>query len=165
MESADDDLFAKIVVFDPENYIEAEIVDFKQKVESLNKIFVLNLPNFALKPDIEFLRALVEKNKIAVLANNLYALDFNTKIYLGGGMNIYNDFSAAVFKMPYIPAENTTQHTMPYMTLRHCPMKEHLHANCGNCPYHSGYEFVLNTGKRFKLKRKKLSTCTFYLTD
>ena len=165
VESADDDLFAKIIVFDPENYIEAEIVDFKQKVESLNKIFVLNLPNFALKPDIEFLRAMVEKNKIAVLANNLYALDFNTKIYLGGGMNIYNDFSASVFKMPYIPAENTTQHTMPYMTLRHCPMKEHLHANCVNCPYHSGYEFVLNTGKRFKLKRKKLSTCTFYLTD
>lgn len=163
--NVDDDLFASIVVFDPENYNETEIVAFKQKVESLNKIFILNLPNFALKPDIEFLRKLVENNQIAALANNLYALDFNTKIYLGGGMNIYNDFSASVFKLPYIPAENTTQHTMPYMTLRHCPMKEHLHANCGNCPYHDGYEFVLNTGKRFKLKRKKLSTCTFYLTD
>lgn len=163
--NVNDDLFAKIVIFDPENYDEAEIVDFKQKVEGLNKIFVLNLPNFALKTDIAFLRTLVEKNKITVLANNLYALGFNTKIYLGGGMNIYNDFSASVFKLPYIPAENTTQHTMPYMTLRHCPMKEHLHANCGNCPYHGGYELVLNTGKRFKLKRKKLSTCTFYLTD
>ena len=153
----------KIILNEPQKV--NQLKDFQLKVEKLNKIFVLNLPNFALKPDIEFLRALVEKNKIAVLANNLYALDFNTKIYLGGGMNIYNDFSATVFKMPYIPAENTTQHTMPYMTLRHCPIKEHLHANCGNCPYHSGYEFVLNTGKRFKLKRKKLSTCTFYLTD
>lgn len=165
VENADDDLFAKIVVFDPEIYNETEIAEFKQKVENLNKIFVLNLPNFALKPDIEFLRDLVEKNKIAVLANNLYALDFNTKIYLGGGMNVYNNFSASVFGLPFIPAENIEQHTMPYMTLRHCPMKEHLHANCGNCPYHNGYEFVLNTGKRFKLKRKKLSTCTFYLTD
>ncbi len=165
VEDTKQEIYAKIVIFDPETYDEDEIVNYKNQIEKQGKIFVLNLPNFALKEDVEMLREIVEKHKITILANNLYALDFDTKIYLGGGMNIYNDYTASVYALPYIAAENVEQHTMPYMTLRHCPMKEHLKANCASCPYHSGYEYVLNTGKRFKLKRKKLSTCTFYLTD
>lgn len=165
VENTNQDIYAQIVVFDPEIYDETQILEYKQKIESTGRIFVLNLPNFALKQDVEMLKQFVEKHKIPVLANNLYSLGFNTKIYLGGGINIYNDYSASVFNLPYIPAENIQQHTMPYMTLRHCPMKEHLHANCSACPYKDGYEYVLNTGKRFKLKRKKLSTCTFYLAD
>lgn len=156
---------AQNIIFDPEIYDETTILKFKSAVENLNKTFILNLPNFALHADIAFLKNLVCKNKINIMANNLYALGFGTKIYLGGGMNIYNSHSSKLFNLPYIPAENMAQHTMPYMTLRHCPMKEHLHANCNACPFHEGYEYVLNTGKRFKLKRKKLSTCTFYLTD
>ncbi len=165
VEDENQEIFANVVIFDPEKYVEDEIVNFKQRIEAQNKIFVLNLPNFALEQDIKMLADIVEKHKITVLANNLYALRLNTKVYLGGGMNIYNDFSASVFGLPYIPAENIEMHTMPYMTLRHCPMKEHLHGNCADCKYHEGYEYVLNTGKRFKLKRKKLSSCTFYLTD
>lgn len=156
---------AKFVVFDPEIYKEQEIVACRQQVESEGRKFILNLPNFATSQDVEMLRQIVEKHKISVLANNLYALGFDTEIYLGGGMNIYNNFSANVYCLPFIPAENVPQHTMPYMTLRHCPMKENFHADCSNCPYKEGYEYVLNTGKRFKLKRKKLSSCTFYLTD
>lgn len=158
-------LTAQNIIFDPEIYDETTILNFKKTVENLNKTFILNLPNFALHADIEMLRDLVCKNKICIMANNLYALGFDTTIYLGGGMNVYNSHSSKVFNLPYIPAENTAQHTMPYMTLRHCPMKEHLHANCNACPFREGYEYVLNTGKRFKLKRKKLSTCTFFLTD
>ena len=158
-------LTAQNIIFDPEIYDETTILNFKKTVENLNKTFILNLPNFALHADIELLRDLVCKNKICIMANNLYALGFDTTIYLGGGMNVYNSHSSKVFNLPYIPAENIAQHTMPYMTLRHCPMKEHLHANCNACPFREGYEYVLNTGKRFKLKRKKLSTCTFFLTD
>ena len=165
VEDTSQDIYAQIVVFDPEVYNETQILEYKQKIESTGRIFVLNLQNFALKQDVEILKRIVEKHKIPVLANNLYSLGFNTKIYLGGGINIYNNYSASVFNIPYIPAENIEQHTMPYMTLRHCPMKEHLHANCSACPFKDGYEYVLNTGKRFKLKRKKLSTCTFYFTD
>lgn len=156
---------AQNIIFDPEIYDETTILKFKSAVENLNKTFILNLPNFALHADIAFLKNFVCKNKINIMANNLYALGLDTKIYLGGGMNIYNSHSSKLFNLPYIPAENMAQHTMPYMTLRHCPMKEHFHANCNACPFHEGYEYVLNTGKRFKLKRKKLSTCTFFLTD
>ena len=33
------------------------------------------------------------------------------------------------------------------------------------CVYQDGYEYVLDSGKVFKLKRKKLTDCTFYLSD
>jgi len=51
------------------------------------------------------------------------------------------------------------------MTLRHCPMKNLLNGSCSNCPYEDGYSYKMEGGKVMKLKRKKLSTCTFYLTD
>ena len=54
---------------------------------------------------------------------------------------------------------------MPYMTLRHCPMKEHLNANCATCPYNENYTYTMPNGKTMKLRRVKLSDCTFYLTD
>ena len=51
----------------------------------------------------------------------------------------------------------------PYMSLRHCPMKSHLGATCDKCPYKDGFIYRMDNGKILKLKRKKLSTCTFYL--
>jgi hypothetical protein len=86
---------------------------------------------------------------------------------VGAGLNVYNHLAASVFNLPIITAESdlSTKINFPYMTLRHCPMKSHLNANCNNCPYKQGYTYTLDGGKVLKLKRKKLSTCTFYLTD
>lgn len=151
-----------IIIYSPEEYIEKDILEAKEFIEKENKKFILELPNFALKNDVEYLKNIVEKNKISIVINNFYALSFDTKKYIGWGMNVYNSYSANYFSLPYIQAENG-QESAPYMTLRHCPMKEHLNANCSNCPYKQGYEYVLDSGKRFQLKRKKLSTCTFYL--
>jgi len=94
--------------------------------------------------------------------NNSYALHFNTEKIIGGGMNVYNSYSANYFNLPYIQAEGDT-YKMPYMTLMHCPMKNLLKANCGNCPYKEGYEYVIQNGRRFKLRRIKISSCTFEL--
>ena len=43
--------------------------------------------------------------------------------------------------------------------------EEHLNANCTNCPYNNNYTYTMPNGKTMKLKRIKISTCTFYLTD
>lgn len=154
----------EIQIYSPEVYDIEKINAFKSKCEKLNKIAYLDLPNFALKQDIEFLKTIVDKTKIGVVANNLYALDFNTKIVAGGGLNIYNDYSAGYFNLPFILAERG-EGRMPYMTLRFCPMKEYLKADCKNCPYKDGYYYKMQNGKVLNLKRKKLSSCTFYLTD
>ena len=154
----------KIQIYSPEVYEIEKIIAFKSKCEKLNKIAYLDLPNFVLKQDIEYLKDIVDKTKIGVVANNLYAMNFATDIIAGGGLNIYNGYSAGYFNVPYIVAERGEER-MPYMTLRFCPMKEYLKANCKNCPYKDGYYYKMQNGKVLKLKRKKLSSCTFYLTD
>ena len=110
------------------------------------------------------LSEIVEETKIAIIVNNPYALNFNTETIIGGGMNIYNSYSAMHFNLPYIQAEGG-EYKMPYMTLRHCPMKSNLGATCKNCPYKEGYEYIMQNGRRFKLRRIKMSSCTFELRD
>ena len=90
--------------------------------------------------------------------------NFETEKIIGGGLNVFNSYSANYFRLPYIQAEGD-DYKMPYMTLRHCPMKSNLNATCANCPYKDGYEYVMQNGRRFKLKRIKMSSCTFELRD
>ena len=94
-------------------------------------------------------------------------LTFKTDIVIGGGLNVYNNITANLYGMPIIVSEGkiATKVNFPYMTLRHCPLKNHLGANCANCPYTNYYTLKMENGKEFKLKRLKLSSCTFYLTD
>ena len=160
--SLDEELSSETIIFTPEIYSLDTIVEFQNKCKSENKLAVLNLPNFALSQDIEMLKNIVEKTKISILINNLYAIDFDTTKYVGGGLNIYNDYSANYLSLPYLTAEKGN-HKQPFMTLRHCPMKEHLSADCANCPYKDGYYYKMEDGTILNLKRTKMSTCTFYL--
>ena len=152
------------IILCPEIYDLNLIKDFQTKCKKENKTAILNIPNFALSKDIEMLKDIVNNTNISILANNLYALDFNTTIFIGAGLNTYNNYSANYFSRPFISAEKG-DFKMPYMTLRHCPMKEHLSANCSSCPYKDGYYYKMEDGTILKLKRVKMSTCTFYLTE
>ena len=154
-----------ITIYSPETYVLEDIKNFISICEQSGTKPALNLPNFALKKDIETLKEIVEKTKISIVVNNLYALSFDTEKIIGGGMNVYNSYSSGYFKLPYLNAEGENNFKMPYMTLRHCPMKQHLKANCANCPYKNGYKYKMQNGKILKLKRTKLSSCTFTLTD
>ena len=156
------DSSASKIIYSPENYQVAEIIKIKEKYESLGKQFILNLPNFALSQDIKLLSEIVKKTKVDIMINNLYALEFDTNKYIGAGLNVYNSYTANVYNLPYIKAE-LGQGVMPYMTLRHCPMKEHMCASCDNCPYKDGFKYIMPKGKELNLKRVKMSTCTFYL--
>ena len=155
---------AKNIVYNPSEYKLQDIEEFINLCKKQNKKAYLNLPNFALSKDVEMLSKIVDKTKIAVIINNLYALNFNTEKIVGGGINVYNNYTASYFNLPYIKAEGG-KFKMPYMTLRHCPMKVNLKANCSNCPYKDGFYYVMQNGKKLKLKRIKMSSCTFILTD
>ena len=157
-------LTSKNIIYSPESYELNDILSFKELCNKNNKIPYLDTPNFATEQDINLLTEIINKTQMSIVVNNVYALNFNTEKIIGGGMNIYNSYSANFFNLPYIKAENA-EFKMPYMTLRHCPMKQHLKADCKNCPYKDGYYYTMPSGKKLKLKRKKLSSCTFYLTD
>lgn len=158
----------KNIIFSPQEYREDEILKAREVCENLGKNFYLDLPNFALKSDIEMLKNLVEKNHISIVANNVYALDFGCEKVAGGGLNVFNRVGANFLGLKFVCAEESVakQTNFPYMTLRHCPFKCDLGVTCKNCPYKDG-EFALKmeSGKLLKIKRKKLSSCTFYLTD
>ena len=153
------------IIYSPEIYLLNEINKFKEKCDKENKNAFLLLPNFATEKDIILLEEIVSKTKVGVVATNLYALLFKTNLVAGGELNIYNSVSANFLNIPVLSAENnlSTKVEVPFMTLKHCPMKEHLGAKCSACPYTTGFKYVMQNGKTFSLKRKKLSSCTFYL--
>ena len=165
VEKIQDKNLSKNVIYSPEEYNIDQIKNFKSKCEKDGKIPYLDTPNFALQKDIELLKTIIAETKIGIVANNYYALNLTENIVIGAGLNVYNSQTAKVLNEPFITAESDLGERIdfPYMTLRHCPMKSHLNATCVNCPYKDGYTYKMDNGKVLKLKRKKLSTCTFYL--
>lgn len=157
----------KNVIYSPEIYDEQDILAFRKICEKENRKIYLDLPNFALKNDIAKLQNIVEKNNIPVIVNNLYGLGFECEKVAGGGLNVFNKTTASYLGLPVICAEDcfAAKTNFPYMTLRHCPFKCDLGASCDKCPYSDGYALKMQNGKVLKIKRKKLSICTFYLTD
>lgn len=164
--SQNDKFLTKNIIYSPEKYDVGDILQFKQKCDSQNKVAYLDLPNFALENDIILLKDIIEKTKINVVVNNYYGLMFDTGKVVGAGLNVYNSVSANRFKLPVVTAESDISNKInfPYMTLRHCPFKCDLGATCGKCPYNKNYSLVMSDGTRLKITRKKLSTCTFYLS-
>lgn len=163
----DDKVLSNNVIYSPDEYILEDIIDLNNKYTSIGKNFYLSTPNFALEKDIAILTDIVKKTGCGVVANNYYALNLCDKIIVGAPLNVYNNFTANELNLPFITAEIDlgSRIDFAYMTLRHCPMKAHLNGNCNNCPYQDGFTYTMDNGKVLKLKRKKLSTCTFYLTD
>lgn len=161
------DLPQKNIVYSPETYSLENVAAFKTKCDDMSKRAYLDTPNFALKEDIEKLKEIIKETGIGVVANNYYALTLTDDYIVGGGLNVYNSYTAAIYNKPIISAESDVGEKIvfPYMTLRHCPIKEHVGGNCGACLYADGYAIKNENGKIMKIKRKKLSTCTFYLTD
>jgi len=154
------------IIYSPEQYKLKDIQLMQKESLLKNKQLYLDTPNFATHEDIKILKHIIETTKVAIVANNYYALTFNTKAIIGAGLNVYNSYSAQELNKPILTAESniSTKIDFPYMTLRHCPMKEHLNATCAKCPYKDGYQYRMDNGTVLNLKRKKLSSCTFYLT-
>lgn len=153
------------IIYSPECYKKDDIENVKRTVEEEGRKFYLDLPNFATEEDIKFIRTILNKLECAVVVNNYYGLTFETEKIIGAGLNVHNSISANVLGLPILSMEGDVGGRIeyPYMTLRHCPFKEHMGASCKTCPYEKGFEYVMDNGARMKLKRKKLSSCTFYL--
>lgn len=164
VETINDKFLTKNMVFSPETYNFENVQKFINKCKQNNCVPYLDLPNFALSKDAEYLKSIVDSTKISIVANNYYALDFNTNIVVGGGLNVFNSVTANSLGHPVLIAEGKDKNIqMPYMTLLACPFKNHLHASCDKCPYSSGYSLEMQDGTKLNISRKKLSNCVFYL--
>ncbi len=157
----------KNVIYSPEFYSLEDVQKFKNSCEKFGKTPILDLPNFATQKDVLLLKNIIEKLNVKFIANNYYALEFNAPKVIGPALNIYNDITKKLLGGDFLTAERDFNSYVPYpyMTLRHCPYKNHLNADCKKCPHDNKYYYLANNGKKLNLKRKKLSTCTFYLTE
>ena len=167
VENIDDEFSAKNVIYSPSEYVESDVLAFKNRCKKEGKKPYLDTPNFALESDIKLLKNIVKNCQIGIVANNYYALDFDAEIVVGAGLNVYNNYTASELNKEFFTAESDLANRVDfaYMTLRHCPIKNLLSGTCDKCNYTDGYSYKMESGKVMKLKRKKLSTCTFYLTD
>ncbi len=167
VEKISDNFDAKNVIYSPSEYNESDVLAFKNRCVKEGKKPYLDTPNFALEKDIELLKRIINNCEIGIIANNYYALNLCDNVIIGAGLNVYNNFTAFELEKEFFVAESDIAKRVDfaYMTLRHCPMKNLLKANCHTCPYEDDYSYKMESGKVMKLKRKKLSTCTFYLTD
>ena len=167
IDGLDREINCKNVIYSPEIYDVEDIKLFMEKCAKLNAIAYLDTPNFALKEDVKHLEKIIKETGIKIVANNYYALTLNAEMVIGAGLNVYNTATATAFGKEFITAESNIGEKIDfaYMTLRHCPIKSHVGGSCVDCKYNGDYNYVMDSGKVLKLKRKKLHTCTFYLTD
>ena len=159
---------ADVQVYSPSEYSVDNVRSFVDKCLQKGKKPYLDLPNVAFERDIELIRKIVAETNIGIVVNNLYALDLSKDKIAGAYLNIYNSYSAEFYDLPCLIAENGNigpTHKLPYMTMLHCPMKQFTDSECSSCRYRDGYIYRMPSGKRLRLKRKKLSTCIFYLVD
>ena len=167
IENGSEILCKKNIIYSPQEYVLNDISVFVKRAKEQGKNAYLDLPNFALEKDIALIKDIIEQTGVGIVANNYYALGLTDDVIIGGGLNVYNSHTANVLNAPILVAEGNLANKVDfaYMTFRHCPLKEHAGSTCDKCNYCDGYEYVTENGKSMKLKRKKLSTCTFYLTD
>ena len=156
----------KNIIYSPEFYEMEDVSRAKEIAEKKGKKLYLDLPNFALSEDVEKLKNIVKKLEFPFVANKYYALGFKCEKIIGAGLNIYNEYTAKLFDAPFITAEMKSESKIDfaYMTLRLCPYKNHLNIDCKKCPHQKGYYLKMQSGEKLQIKRKKLTTCTFYLT-
>lgn len=170
------------LIFNYSNFNMEDILTFNKFCIDHKIKGYIDLPNFATIKDIELIKMALSKTGLGVVANNLYALNFDVDMIGGQFLNVYNSYTLHALKGLHsfnavFVEELTKQDIMKlqtdlpitkrepvYMTLIHCPYKQNLKYDCGNCKYAEG-SFTINSGKKFKICRKKTVSCVFLLKD
>ncbi len=160
-----------------------DILKFDQYCNANGVNGYIDIPNFATEQDINCIKLALEKTDLGVVANNLYALNFDCKMIGGQYLNVYNNYTILALQnlhnLDAIFVEEMTDKTIKnlhadlpilkreksYMTLLHCPFKQNLNCDCKNCKFSDCSTLKINSGKKFKIERKKTVSCVFYLKD
>ena len=143
----------------------------------------IDLPNFATEQDIKLITKALQNTNLGVVANNLYALNFDCKMIGGQFLNVYNSYTIKALQQLHaldtIFVEELSDGEVEdlqtdvcllrrecvYMTLLHCPFKQNAKCDCATCTYSPNAKLTINSGKKFSIKRKKTASCIFLLKD
>lgn len=172
----------QILIYNYSNFSANQILKFDKMCKKFDAKGYIDLPPVATEQDIESIKNSISQTSLGVVANNLYAFDFNCDIVVGQFVNIYNSYSILVLKSlhdfdnAFVEELTSNQqqclHTdiglavreKVYMTLVHCPFKQNLGGSCANCKCVDA-SYTMDNGKKFKICRKKTHNCVFMLKD
>ena len=177
--SLDELKFYSNIIYDFKEWNKEEILKFNNFCVKNNCKGYIDIPNFATNEDIEEIKSIINSTSLGVVANNLYALSFNCNIIGGQFLNVYNNYALKVLQnlhdldalfveeidvqdidseIPILKREKV------YMTLIHCPFKQHIGGNCLECKFNNA-KYIMGNGRKFKVYRKKIKNCIFLLKD
>lgn len=140
----------------------------------------LDLPSFA---DLSYLSSFVGDRNIGVVCHNVghvgFAREHNLPYILGRGMNVFNDYTLALFgdrdgfvfsyeltiaecsrfaaKDGYVFVDGE----YPLMQTVHCPFKVAASSTCAKCTASKGLTYTDERGNDFTVVRRKCGRCCF----
>lgn len=140
----------------------------------------LDLPSFA---DLSYLSGFVGDRNIGVVCHNVghvgFAREHNLPYILGRGMNVFNDYTLALFgdrdgfvfsyeltiaecsrfaaKDGYVFVDGE----YPLMQTVHCPFKVAASSTCAKCTASKGLTYTDERGNDFTVVRRKCGRCCF----
>ncbi len=149
-----------------------------------NKKLYLDMPIIATCEDITILKSILnDLPDLGIYATNYYALTLRKpdKTIIGSEMNVVNSYaidfftqngyeniviSKEDFNFQDILAVKTQlfidKRKPNLIYFKHCPIKEHFGGSCADCKYRDNIKYTLGN-ESFKLQRKKVVNCHFYL--
>lgn len=176
------------IILSPKVYSLGVLDGFLKRIKGVfdGNIF-LNMPIIALKDDLKILDSMVElcaKNGIGIIANNIYAFDYENMgvaIWAGSNMNICNKYACSTLKSlgakeciasiekwcnPPSGLFKMCEGKRLLMTFAHCPSKTLTGKNCenGECGYLGDLK-LKGDGVNYSIRRYRVSRCYFELVD
>ncbi len=144
----------------------------------------LDLPSFA---DLSYLGGFITGKNIGVVCHNVghvgFAREHNLPYILGRGMNVFNDYTLALFsdrdgfvfsyelslaecsrfaaKDGYVFVDGE----YPLMQTVHCPFKVAANSTCAKCTASKGLTYTDERGNDFRVVRRKCGRCCFEVVN
>lgn len=175
------------LVLAPNFFVKEIIEKFLQsaKQKGFSKIY-LDLPKVLRKPDFDAIKEILKcfnASQIGIVANNISHLYFTCQGYevIGGvylnianslTVKVLNDLGVKIFVKSFEGFANNFKLGLTYcgkpalMTFCHCPYKTtYKNTDCKECKFDNLLTYKSQSGKEFKIRRTKISSCIFELVN
>lgn len=171
---------ADIIVYYPDVYTERDVDEFLSSSKGCD-VYIKLTPN-AREKDVKLYENILQKGFAGIYADNLYALSlaekFNKKVFLGQGMNVFNNKALSVFNHDYYlvsPELNLREISsfnspfvfaygkLPLMNFSHCVYQLSHKNTCEKCGYKKEIVYKDNKNYSFDIFRNKAVYCYFTL--
>ena len=177
---------AYIYIYRPNNYNDKEISNFfNTDIKNIQNKLYLYLPSYCNTEDIKIIKNIIKNYNFAGLyINNIFGLElakeYYLKVFMGIGMNLYNNFDIEFAKensQNYVYSfelSKTEINLFDYqngfvyaygnidlMTLNNCIVKSIYDNSCNDCKYKGIITLKDNKGINFYVNKYKISKCYF----